>query len=99
MECRNVDIFKDKEFAECCAVLDSEMKRLQAAGKGTTQKKAEIITYEAEEILWEKGILGDGNPQSLLDTMHVIYEWIIFCTTWWQRTQATTSPSIPNSIG
>ena len=50
----NVDIFKDKEFAECRAVLDSEMKRLQAAGKGTTQKKAEIITYEAEEILWEK---------------------------------------------
>ena len=44
------------------------MKRLQAAGKGT-QKKAEIITYEAEEILWEKGILGDGNPQSLLDTI------------------------------
>ena len=36
----NVDIFKDKEFAECRAVLDSEMKRLQAAGKGTTQKKS-----------------------------------------------------------
>lgn len=45
------------------------MKRLQAAGKGTMQKKAEIISYEDEEILWEKGILGNGNLQSLLDTM------------------------------
>ena len=65
----NVDIFKDEGFAKCRAVLDLEMKRLQAAGKGTMQKKAEIISYEIEEILWEKGILGDGNPHSLLDTM------------------------------
>ena len=41
----NVDIFKDEGFAKCRAVLDSEMKRLQAAGKGTMQKKAEIISY------------------------------------------------------
>ena len=64
-----LDIFKDKNFSQFRKVLDSEMKRLQAAGIGSVQKKAEPITYEEEEILWEKGILGDGNPQALLNTM------------------------------
>ena len=64
-----IDIFKDEGFSQFRMVLDSEMKRLQAAGIGITQKKAEPITFEEEEILWEKGILGDATPQSLLDTM------------------------------
>ena len=50
-------------------VLDSEMKRLQALGIGAVQRKAEPITFEDEEILWSKRILGDNTPQSLLDTM------------------------------
>ena len=45
------------------------MKRLQALGLGTKQRKAEVINCEDEEAMWEKGILGDGNPQSLLNTM------------------------------
>ena len=45
------------------------MKRLQASGLGTQQRKVEVISYESEDIMWEKGILGDGNPQALLDTM------------------------------
>ena len=65
----NVDFFKDKEFSKFRNVLDSEMKRLQAVGLGTGQRKAEVISFEDEELMWEKGILGDDNPQSLLDTM------------------------------
>ena len=65
----NVDFFKDKEFSKFCNVLDSEMKRLKAVGLGTGQRKAEVISFEDEELMWEKGILGDDNPQSLLDTM------------------------------
>ena len=64
-----IDIFKDKEFAQFRKVLDSEMKRLQSAGIGTTQRQAEPITFAEEEILWEKGILGDSTPQCLVDTM------------------------------
>ena len=64
-----IDFFKDEGFSQFRMVLDSEMKRLQAAGIGIIQKKAEPITFEEEEILWEKGILGDATPQSLLDTM------------------------------
>ena len=64
-----IDIFKEPGFSKFRIVLDSEMKRLQAAGVGTVQQKAEPITFEEEEVLWQKGILGDSIPQSLLDTM------------------------------
>ena len=32
------------------------MKRLQASGLGTLQRKGEVISYENEEIMWQKGI-------------------------------------------
>ena len=47
-----IDIFTDKGFSQFQMILDSEMKRLQAAGIGITQKKAEPITFEEEEVLW-----------------------------------------------
>ncbi len=45
------------------------MKRLQAAGIGSAQRKAEPISFDEEELLWQKGILGAGSPQSLVNTM------------------------------
>ena len=66
----SVDFLKIKNFPNFVMFyIDSEMKRLQAVGLGTTQTKAEVISFEDEELMWEKGILGDDNPQSLLDTM------------------------------
>ena len=65
----DIDMFKDPGFSRFRMVLDSEMKRLQASGIGIVQQKAEPITFEEEEILWQKRILGDSSPQSLLDTM------------------------------
>ena len=73
------------------------MKRLQAAGNGTMQKKAEIISYEIEEIRWEKGILGDGNPLSLLDTM--LFMNGLYFALHDGKEQTVGSPSIPDSIG
>ena len=63
-----IDIFKQAGFSRFRMVLDSEMKRLQASGIGTAQRKAQPIKFE-DEILWRKKILGDSTPQSLLDTM------------------------------
>ena len=61
-----LDIFKDLAFTDFRASLDAEMKRLQEKGLGSKLKQAEPITEKEEEILWEKGELGDHTPQSLL---------------------------------
>ncbi len=36
---------------------------------GSKKCQAEALTPEDEDILWEKGMLGDSTPQTLLDTM------------------------------
>ena len=53
------------------------MKRLQQLGVGATKKQAEILTELEEEILWERGLLGDHSPQTLLDTI-VFYMGLYF---------------------
>ena len=68
----SVDIYKDSEFAEFRVCLDAEMKRLQSAGCGSKTRKAEPLTEEEEEILWQKGLLGRSTPQALVDTILVM---------------------------
>ena len=68
----SIDVYKDAEFADFRSCLDSEMKRLQSSGLGSRKRKAEPLTPEEEELLWKKGLLGDGNPQALVDTMVVM---------------------------
>ena len=49
------------------SVLDAKMRRLRSTGR--YQKKAKVIRSEEEDLLWEKGLLGEHNPQVLLDTL------------------------------
>ena len=72
-----IDFFKDAEFAEFRVCLDSEMKRVQRSGLGSQKRKAEPLTEEEEEILWQKGLLGSSNPQALVDTM-VVFNSLYF---------------------
>ncbi len=65
----DIDFFKDAEFAGFRGVLDAEMKRLQSKGLGSSHKQAEPLTIEDEELLWDKKVLGDHSPESLLNTM------------------------------
>ena len=44
------------------------MKQLKSTGK-YQRAKAEVITPEHEDLLWEKGVLGDHNPKVLVDTL------------------------------
>ena len=64
-----INLFKDPVFAGFQRTLDSEMKRLRSHGMGVKKKQAEPITAEEENLLWEGGLLGEENPQALLDTM------------------------------
>ncbi len=68
----SIDFFKDSQFSEFRMCLDAEMKRLRNSGLGSKTKKAQPLSIEEEEILWQRGLLGKSNPQALLDTMVVM---------------------------
>ncbi|XP_052097319.1 zinc finger MYM-type protein 3-like [Mytilus californianus] len=55
-------------FIQIKNTLDHTMKERARSGLGTHKKKAQEITYDEENMLWEKGILGNTTPQKLLDT-------------------------------
>ena len=65
----DVNIFKQFQFAQCQPVIDGELKRLNATGNYIEKKKANVITTEMEERLWEQGLLGDDSPQVLSKTL------------------------------
>ena len=44
-------------YTEFRSVLDAEMKRLKSAGMDSRVCKAEPITPQEEDLLWEEGIL------------------------------------------
>ena len=66
---QDVNIFEQFEFAEVRAVLDAELKRLNATGNYVEKKKANVITIEMEEMLWENGLLGDHTPEVLSNAL------------------------------
>ena len=65
----SLDLFKEPAYAQFRQTLDSEMKRLQRKGLGSSCIQAEPLTEQEEEILWQKGYLGDHSPQVLVTTM------------------------------
>ena len=72
-----VDFFKNQRLSEFRASLDAEMKRLQGERYGSTKRQAEVLTEEEENSLWEKKLLGDHTPQTLLDNI-VFYNGLFF---------------------
>ena len=49
------------------------LRELHQDGIGNEKKQAEIISCDLEAKLWSDGILGDDNPQKLLDTLVYIF--------------------------
>ena len=47
----------------------AEMRRLCGQGLGTKLKIVESLTNDDEDVLWQKGALGDHTPQCLLETL------------------------------
>ena len=60
----NENMFRDLKFT-----LDNLMKERTARGIGNSVKRAQILTAFDEEYLWNVGLLGDHDPDTLLNTM------------------------------
>ena len=60
---------EDPCFAEFYTLLDSRMKDLLQKGHGTSIKQADPITPKEEEKLWELGVFGANDPQTLQYTV------------------------------
>ena len=62
-------IVTDTEFLSSTKVLEGKAKKLRELGMGKQPNKAQSLTQEEEEILWENGQLGDKTPWSLTNTV------------------------------
>ncbi|XP_063399089.1 zinc finger MYM-type protein 2-like [Mytilus trossulus] len=59
----------DTLFSHSKRVLESKRKCLKVMGKGNKKLKADPLEKEEIEIMYEKNVLGAGNPESLLNTV------------------------------
>jgi len=67
---KNILDVNNTTFTEFRSILDARMKQLLSFGFGTTTKQAQPLTVEDELVLWEKGVFGDSNAESL--------QWTVF---------------------
>ena len=65
LNCVHVKFLQDKVFSKLQHSLDVKMKEVTTLGIGVFPDQADIITFEIENDLWEKGILGDQAPLPL----------------------------------
>ncbi|XP_067664653.1 zinc finger MYM-type protein 2-like [Haliotis asinina] len=64
------NLMEGEEFQDSRQALDACMRERSTAGLGAdVRKPTEVITRDEENTLWEKGALGEGTPQKLLDTV------------------------------
>lgn len=65
-------LVNDDVFATSKKVLEARRKELKAKGKGNKPNKAEPITGDEEEKLWEEGALGHKDAETLQRTFYYI---------------------------
>ena len=57
------------DFLEARTVLDNISKERTKANMGVVRRQASVISYEMENLLWDKGILGEDKPEKLRNTV------------------------------
>ena len=57
------------DFEDTRTVLDNVMQERTAQNIGVVKRQAGIISYEHEESLWQKGVLGEDSPDKLRNTV------------------------------
>ena len=74
-----MDIFRDSRCKLFQDSLDSQMKCLTSSGLGKERKQAKPITEEEDKILrWSKGLLGDNEPTTLVNTLVYLFGKLLF---------------------
>ena len=64
----DIKIFENPLFHDVRSTLEGEMNRLNGTGNYLNKKQAQPITVEQENRLWELGLLGDRDAQTLYAT-------------------------------
>ncbi|XP_066932309.1 uncharacterized protein KIAA1958-like [Clytia hemisphaerica] len=64
-----VSIISGREFASSKNVLEGKARQLRQAGMGKKTNKAESLTDEEVNVLWDCGQLGDDNARSLMNSV------------------------------
>lgn len=59
-------LLEDEAFRDVKFTLDNLMKTRCRSGLGNSVRQAEVITFEEEDLMWQKGVLGTDTPQKLL---------------------------------
>ncbi|XP_069109889.1 uncharacterized protein KIAA1958-like [Argopecten irradians] len=62
-------IKRDTVFSHSRRVLEAKRKALKSMGKGNKTAKAESLSQDEIKVLFEKKVLGAGNPEALLNTV------------------------------
>ena len=65
----NWRLVSDGDFQDLKFTLDNPMKECAACGLGNKVRKAEILTFTDEDLLWSLGLLGCHTPQVLSNTV------------------------------
>ena len=76
-----MEMFRDSRYKLFQDSLDSQMKCLTRAGHSKQRKQAKPITEGEDEILWSKGLLGDNEAKTLVNTLvYGIFVWKVLCS-------------------
>ena len=88
-----INFFNQPDFDAFRRTLDGEMKRLRSQGLGAKKKRAEALTIEDEDKLWEEGLLGATTPPSYTIRYYGLYVRTLLCSTKWKRASRPTIQS------
>ena len=70
---KNFHFFNNDLFHKLRTSLDAVMKERSAAGIGLICKRAEVITMDEENQMWESNILGEENGKQLVETLVYLF--------------------------
>ena len=59
----------DKSFMSLKYTVDNIMKERASSTMCSITKQAKVLSYEDEELLWQKGLLGSSTPAQLVKTL------------------------------